>query len=102
MLTLCDLRFPSCLMSAHTGFSLRFVAFLRRPALRAFCAAQPRLPADWAARLYPADCWGWCGWAVRRLWPAVMLPAWGICDGHRGGWRARLLRSVQNAMGHGP
>src|SRR5215831_10645441 len=54
MLILCDLRFLGCLISGHTGFSLRFAAFPRQPALRAVCTVPPHLPADWAAHLYPA------------------------------------------------
>jgi len=54
-------------MRGHTGFSLRFVAFLRQPALWAVCTAPPRLPVDWAARLSaagpaPADRRAWRGW----------------------------------------
>ena len=53
MLILFDLRFPGCLMSGRTSFSLRFVAFLRRPALWAVCTAPPRLPADWGPACTP-------------------------------------------------
>src|SRR5215468_3787591 len=50
MLILCDLRFPGCLMNGHTGFSLRFAAFLRRPALRGGSrspAARRAAPGGW-------------------------------------------------------
>src|SRR5215468_8748569 len=93
MLILRDLRFPGCLMSGRTGFSLRFVAFLRRPARWAGCTAPS------ACRPYSAREAGSTGRlialaadaadgpdllpptagarAVRRLRPAVTLPGWG-------------------------
>src|SRR5215475_1366679 len=96
MLILRDLRFPGCLMSGRTGFSLRFVAFLRRPARWSGCTA-PSACRPYSAReagstgrlialaadaadgpdLLPPAARARCGCAVRRVRPAVTLPAWG-------------------------